>query len=323
MRTAFALILCATTGWALEVAHPVYLPGETIVVWTAPIESPPQVECLDLRWQTIGEGEKVRWEAVIPTSAAPGVYLVATDRAEAAVLVVPRAKGLVEVETDLNFPLALDGQVAVPDPRGRAYFVADPGVSSLAIPFLKDPLRVKVEEGKRVKVPLVSNLDLWVSSSLALPGSRLCLTARFSTWFGDDAYPPELLLPSGWDAEFQLDQECLAPDQRGTWSWTIMVPSDAPLGQYSLALRVGFPWGMLERAVSITVASQLEARTVVGHWDLGANELDLASPFAITYDRLRWAASIVGKVVPHSREVMTPELWQELAEEWQATSGGG
>jgi len=55
---------------------------------------------------------------------------------------------------------------------------------------------------------------------------------------------------------------------------------------------------------------------VIGHWNVGENALDLKQPYAITYERLFWAASLMGQPIPYTDAVMTPELWRELAEEW-------
>jgi len=61
---------------------------------------------------------------------------------------------------------------------------------------------------------------------------------------------------------------------------------------------------------------------VVGHWDVNRDDLDLTSPFSLTFERVLWAASLLGKPIPYTGEIMTSELLREILQKWASGEGG-
>lgn len=321
---AVALALVAGLGLGgvgLEVAHPVVFATEPWVVWTGPGEAAPSVRLggipVPALWERAEDGDLTRWTGVVPPWAPLGVWFVCSDRSCQAVLRVSPDVGLVEVRAGPGALLYLAGQVRVADRAGWATFAVPPGYHELLSEFGGEPVRrwVTVHAGERTQVTLVL-AQAGTSTPIALPGSTVVLGVTFVSPRDFPALGAELRLPEGWEAVPSAG--VFDPIRAGEFAvrwWFVRVPPSASLDAYTLTLDL-VDLGVQTRT-TLTVAELLPARVVVCHWDVAGDQLNLAFPCAITYNRLRWAATFVGQELPFTGRVFTPADLEALAAEWQ------
>ncbi len=320
---AVALALVAGLGLGgvgLEVAHPVVFATEPLVVWTAG-DVPPQVSLggalVPALWERAEEGDLTRWTGVVPPWAPLGVWMVCSDRSCQAVLRVSPELGVVEVKTSPGSLLCLGGQIRVTDQGGWTHFVLPPGNHELISEFGGEAVRrwVTVRAGERAQVAIVL-AQAATSTPIALPGSTVVLGVTLVSPRDFPALGAELRLPEGWEAVPSAG--VFDPIRGGEFAvrwWFVRVPPSAALDAYTLTLDL-VDLGVQTRT-TLTVADRLPTRVVVCHWDVAGDQLNLAFPCAITYNRLRWAATFVGQELPFTGRVFTAADLAALAAEWQ------
>lgn len=320
---AVALALVAGLGLGgvgLEVAHPVVFSTEPMVVWTAG-DVPPEVSLggvpVPALWERSKEGDLTRWTGVVSPWAPLGVWMVCSDRSCQAVLRVSPDVGLVEVRAGPGALLYLAGQVRVADRAGWATFAVPPGYHELLSEFGGEPVRrwVTVHAGERTQVTLVL-AQAGTSTPMALPGSTVVLGVSLVSPREFPALGAQLLLPPGWEAVPSAG--VFDPVRAGELTvrvWMVRIPDSAALEEYTLAVDL-VDLGV-QAQTTLAVADRLPAQVVVCHWDVGGDQLNLALPCRITYNRLRWAATLVGQELPFTGRVFTQTELESLATEWQ------
>lgn len=324
IRLPLALTLSAgmaVSALGLEVRNPVLFLSEPLVLWTAPGEGLPEVRWgsspVEVKaWKQEADGGKIRWEAPLPPGQ-PGVWLACAGSACYAFLRVPENLGIVEVQAPPGTPLSLAGAARVADARGRAWFVVAPGEWELRGDLRGGPVHrtVEVRAGERVSATLVL-AKLETSATVVLPGHRVTLTVRVVAPRDLPSLQAEFALPEGWEVAPTPEAfEPLTAGELAVRLWVATLSEGAPLGPHELAVRL--PDLDLEARVTVGVASRLPPRDVVCHWDVTADRLDLALPCLLTYDRLLWAATYVGRELPHTGRVFSRAEFLELAREWE------
>lgn len=322
-RLPLALALSAGMAVAtlgLEVRHPVLFLSEPLVLWTVPGEGVPEVRwgssAVEVKaWKQEADGERIRWETPLPPGP-PGVWLACAGSSCYAFLRVPESLGIVEVRAPPGTPLSLAGAARVADPQGWAWFVVPPGEWELGGEVRGGPIHrpVEVRGGERVSTTLVL-AELETSATVVLPGHRVTLTVRVVAPRDLPSLQAEFALPEGWEAAPTPGAfEPLTAGELAVRSWVATVPDGAFLGPHALAVRL--PDLDLEAWVTVAVATRLPPREVVCHWDVTADRLDLTLPCLLTYDRLLWAATYVGRELPHTSRVFSQAEFLELAWEW-------
>lgn len=322
---AVALGLALFTAWAaaaLEVAHPAFFASEPVAVWAA-WEDPPTLswsgEPFPVRWERERVGERFRFLVTLPKDAL-GVWIVcAKDGPCSAFLRIPDHLSLLEVQGIPGSVLTLGTEIRVADKSGFTFFAVLPGSYLLNAEQagIAVTRAVDLQPGRRVLLTLAL-AQAETSSSLALPGHVVTLTVRVMPPRDLPWLRTEVALPMGWTAE--PNPGLLDPLPAGVLSlrsWRVAVPADAPYGEHRL--EVDLPDLGLRVHASLTVAARLPPRIVVGHWDTKADRLDLARPFALTFERLLWAAAFVGRELPYTGRVFTKAHLEELAREWERT----
>jgi len=324
MRTAafaIGLLYLGLVGAGLEVAHPALFPSEPLVVWTAPGEGVPTASIAGASWPVawcqVAETGRLRWEGSFPAEAPLGVWLVCTDRGCHASLRVPEAHGLLEVEAAPGATLILGGHTRIADAAGRAFFVAAPGDYELVAAFGNERLTrpVGIRSGERTQLTLIL-ATAEVSTSTTVPGHIVTLSVRIVAPRDLPTLVADLALPAGWGALPKPGLfEPLSAGELTVRSWRVSIPADALHGEH--ALTVGLPDLGVEARAVLTVADRLPSRVVVCHWDVTADWLDLSLPCEVTYARLLWATSFVGRELPFAGRVFTRSELDALAAEWQ------
>jgi hypothetical protein len=345
-------------GVGLDVAHPVFFLSEPVVLWTAPGVQDIVLSYfgvpVPVAWTRTPEGERVRWEAVVPGRA--GVWVACTDLACHAFLRVSDEVGVIEVQTSPGASLTVAGQRKVPDASGRAFFVVTPGDHVVVAEMGRrmSAQRLMVWPRERVAVDLVVRppdeprvppqprapvvtpapeepgihppppkvtpavASVEVSTAVALPGHTVTLFVRLTSPRDFPALNADLVLPEGWEAiPTPGTYDPLRAGEPTVRSWRLPIPEWVPERFYALAIR--FPdLGTEAQVVPVLeVADRLPPRVVVAHWDIAANELDLSLPGRITYDRLLWAATFAGQTLPSANRTLSQEDLDALAREWK------
>jgi len=319
----FLLLAFGTMGWALEVAHPVFFAREPVVVWTTPSEPDPALIFHDALWPTYWtryeEEGRARWEADLK-DAPLGVWMVCSKECFSC-LRVSEDHGLVEVRNaPAGLEIKLGDRVHVADSQGTTFFLVPPGVYALETEIFGEKLHrhVHVYPGKREEIVLVSAalqpMSFWV-----FPGARLGMTISAQTAIDLPFLPVEVSLPSGWEGEPGPDHLFPVPKETNVFrTWYISIPKNAKSGEYTCTFKVF----SLTVSTIVRVAEKLPPYVVVGHWDVNRDDLDLASPFSLTFERVLWAASLLGKPIPYTDEIMTSELLREILQKWASGEGG-
>ncbi|MFN3346981.1 MAG: hypothetical protein ACK42E_04130 [Candidatus Bipolaricaulaceae bacterium] len=323
MRT-LAVFVVAAAGWAMELAHPVLFDCEPLVLWTQTEDPPVLYFCgrpWPVEWQKAREGERIRWEASL--CAAPlGVWSVQSGLVSWAFLRVSSEESVLElVGAPPGAVVSLDGRTHTVGETGSSFFVVQPGVHALVVEHLCDRLEqeLNLPLGQRTRIAVGNLEDLGRSSAQVLPGHKLALTLRVRSALSLPFLEVQVRLPFGWRVEIPEDMFSPVPAaHRSERSFLVEVPAEAEEGVYAVVVR----WHGLVRVVEVEVAKDLSPLVVVGHWDVREGRLNLAAPFALTYERALWAASLLGRPIPYSTAIMTPELLQTILEKWASGEAG-
>lgn len=306
-------------GVGLDVAHLVFFLSEPVVLWTVPGEGDVTLTYSGVSvdpavWAKSPEGERIRWETDL--GDGPGVWVACTDRACYAFLRVPDELGVVEVQAGPGASLRCAGQTKVANASGWAFFVVPPGDHELGADLRGEGVvrSLRVAPGERVAVTLV-RVSAAMSTSVALPGSTVALFLSLLSPQDLSSLGAVFQLPVGWEATPTPSvYDPLRAGELTVRSWQVTIPDGAEAGEY--AVEVTLPdMGFRVRA-SLTVAQRLPPEVVVCHWDVTANQLDLTLPCELTYDRLLWAATFVGRELPFTDRVFSPADLRELASRW-------
>lgn len=339
--SGLALVLgLAISGLALELASPpVLLPSEPLVVYTEPGESPPILKVsgisVAVKWKSfLSPDGRIRWETNL-SGLSPGLWKVATDKGSIPFVLVRSFSGIVEV-------LAQEEKlVKLRTSTGESYagwsFPTKPAI--FIIPNARQMLQIWPEveaEGFRPqKLSLAPNTRIRlfipsvfpsVSSSEVLPESIFAIgfSAPFSA-VADFLLTPELVtirVPEDWKVSpAPLEDDCPPSVREFLPLWLIKVGSHT--GTYNVVLIMKNPENpayTFSTEAEIKVVDKLPPKQVVGHWDVENTRADFSRPYAITYERLLWAISLLGKEIPHTGTTMTRELLEELAREWAGSA---
>jgi len=333
----------AISGLALELASPVvFLPNETLVVYTEPGESLPQVKAcsvpvsVDWRKSSLPDG-RIRWETIL-SGFPPGLWEVFTDRGSASFFLVSPLFAIVEILTQTKRLVKIETSAK----EIYAGWASPPHTALFLIPYACSTpeiwpqfevenertfrsAKLQVAPGTRLRL-FIPDVLPQLSAVEVVPNSTLAIgfSGPFSA-FAEFLLRPNLALfslPKGWKA-FPVSMEaCCPPSRQDFVPWWIVQVGSIP-GIYKLELTLSSPHDptfVLVAETEVKIVEKLSPKVVIGHWNVRENTLDFTQPYAITYDRLRWAASLMGQPIPYTNAVMTPELWQELAEEWADSS---
>ncbi len=323
-HTALALGLVmglSAVGLGLDVAHPAFFSFEPLVLWTTPGEGSPTViwggAPWPVAWQRRVEGDRIRWEGTFPAGSPLGVWIVCAVEGCHAFLRVSEEEGILDIAAAPGAVLVLDGQARVADAAGRAFFVAPPGDHVLVVTARDERMirSVRTQGGQRTRLTLAL-ATAHLSAGVALPGHTVTLSVHVVPPRDLPTLAFDLALPEGWGAS--ADPDLLDPLPAGATairSWRVSIPAEASLGEYLLTIELS-DLGVEARA-TLLVTDRLPARVVVCHWDMAADALDLALPCAITYDRLLWAATFVGRELPFTGRPLARSELEALAAEWE------
>lgn len=335
----------AFSGLALEMASPLILfPSEPLVVYTEPGEGPPLIRAFLSRIPVSVEFKKlsfldgrIQWKADV-LGLSEGVWEVFTDKGSCTFLVVNPFSSVVEV------CVQAETLVKIATSTGETYSgLAQPAKPlTFIVPFVcggveawvdfpycgstaMHPTRIELFPSHRSRVFLPA-FSLELSSNEVLPGTSFAIgllsptgLAGLADFLLASENLVEVVLPQGWEVK-RISESTCCRSYTGFVPWLeVQVPLNAAPGTYSLQLILRCPQNpafscLLETEVFVT--SKLSPKQVIGRWKVEEDRLDLTQPLAITYERLLWAASLVGREIPHTGEIMTREMLQELAEEW-------
>ena len=350
MRSLSVLLLgLAFGGVALEMASPLVLfPTDSLIILTEPDESAPIVKPVPLgiavpvEWQKMAlQDGRIRWVANLAGQLSEGVWQISTNKTTWTFLVVSPLFSVVEILSQSEALVTVvtstgetySGWAAPSQPLTFIIQPACPGTEAwITVPSGNQNLfhceRILLYPSGRVRLALPS-FRIISAAREVLPGMSFVvgLAASGLSKLLDILLAPEtsvkIELPAGWKATF------LPQDGRGHFTasfvpWLLVsVPSDANLGTYQLKITIRDqknPDFVARLEGEVLVTDELSPKEVVGHWNVAEGDLELSRPYAITYDRLLWAASLVGQAIPYSGATMTQELLEELAREWLSSS---
>ncbi len=348
-RALGALVLgLASVGFAFEMASPLVLfPTDSLIILTEPEESAPIVKTVPLgiavpvEWQKMAlQDGRTGWVANLGGQLFEGIWQISTNKMACTFLVVSPFFSVVEVLAQSQSLVTLiisDGEIfsGWVDPSQPLTFIVEPpcpGVEAwITVPSTNQNFfrygRIYLYPSGRVRFFLPSVRVLSTAKEV-LPGASFVVGLSASGLAGllDLLFAPEdsvqIKLPLGWKATFLPQDRCGNSVAFVPW-FSVSVPFDAKLGTYRLGITIRNEKNtdfvvVLEGEVVVT--DKLSPKEVVGHWDVAKGDLDLSQPYAITYERLLWAASLVGQEIPYTGATMTQELLAELAREWISSS---
>jgi len=312
-------LVWGSLGLGLEAARRVLFVSEPVVLWTVPGEGDvvftySGVPVSPVAGRKSPEGDRIRWE--LDLGGGPGVWLACTDLACFAFLRVPDEVGIVEVRAAPGAALRCAGQAVVADASGWAFFVVPPGDHGLQADLGRDSLvrSLTLRSGERVTVALAL-ASAAVSTPVAPPGSTLTLFLSVLPPRDLPTLDPRFELPGGWEVTPTSGvYDPLRAGELAVRSWRLTIPAGAEAGEYTVY--VAFPDLDFTAQASLAVAYRLPPEVVVCHWDVTADWLDLTLPCELTYERLLWAASFVGRELPFTGRVFSQAEFQELASRW-------
>lgn len=344
-RSSAIFFLFASAFFAVGLEYPgplVLFPGEPILAYTGLDEAEPVLKgpCGDfpVEWEKERAEERIRWLA--NPELPEGVWQLATDRGCCAFLVVSPLFTVVEIlgpaEHVVEMITASGGIYTGIVPSSHPLtFVVKPAyagekawVKSKNCPeCLIEQEEISLQPGVRVRV-FSQKISLCATAQEVLPGTSVVI--GFYPVSGRGVVADLLLtpleafgiqVPAGWAVEPVERLECCA-DYEGFVPWFFVhIPPDAGEGEYELVVDLGTSAFPCPFRVRLRVVSVLSPKEVVGHWDVAAGALDLTQPYAITYQRLLWATSLLGQRIPYTEAIMTPELLGALAKEWELSGG--
>ncbi len=349
MRQSLGIVLLfglALPGVALELyGSLVRFPHEPLVVYTELAESEPVLRSLDggvlpaVAWQkeVLPQG-RIRWIAHLEGVLPEGIWSVATDQGCWTFLLVSPLCTIVEIfgsteQTVKMVTAAGQTYVGATSARHPLTFVVKPAyegekasISSVSCPsYLSPSEEIVLRAGTRLRVSWPP-LALYATSREALPGTSVVI--GFAPVSGIGVLADLLLapldsfginLPSGWELEPLPQTECCAAYDAFVPWFAVHVPASAEEGTYEIRVGLNSPEFFCHCSLQIRVVWVLSPKEVVGHWNVREEQLDLTQPYAITYERLLWAASLLGQKIPYTETIMTEKLLQQLAEEWRSS----
>ncbi len=316
LAVALAVSLWTLSGLGLELAHPGFFASEPVAVM-APVDAPePQLRWHDAvheaKWEGHEVNGRVRWTAELPHDAPLGPWQVCLPQGPCrSFLRVEDEKSLLVVAAAPGSTVTVGEEQAAVGERGEVFFVLAPGDHEIQVlpPAPVEPLvqGVSLGKGERTEVtPL--RVQLRSSSDQVLPGYAFTIWAGVEGPVATHVDVLTLDAPAGWHTQREID--VLEPEA----AWEVLVPEDF-LGEATLTATV-LPLG-LEGTATVSVARRLTVEVVTAHWRVAEDRLDLTEPGEITYERLRWAASLRGEVMPHTGLTITQAHLEELARKWQ------
>lgn len=315
-----ALIVClGLVGWAMEVSHPAFFPAEPLVVWTEDVNPPTLFFCGNpwpADWHAEEEGGRFRWETALH-QAPLGIWTICAEGICVAVLRVPQEASLVEIvgAPPGSFVHLGEQEIRAVGEQGRSFFVTTPGEQKLILEYEcgRFEEHIVLAAGERLVFKFGELLGLNVSSSEVLPGEKIRLELIGRSLIPLPYLAAQISLPENWRIETQEELLLPIPPQHQVHrNLTIRIPEDNACGTYEIAVR----WQGWELKAKVKVGDSLSPLVVIGHWDVQRNVLDLSSPFALTYERVLWASSLLGQPIPYTTELMTPELLNTVLEAW-------
>ena len=320
MSVLLALLLGAFwVGEALELPHLAFLASEPVEVFSSNPD-PPQLfwsgDPFSATWEKFSLRQGFVFRTLLPPDLL-GVWTVCDPGGCLSFVRFPSEKGLLEVQGIPTTTLRVGNQQRVTDRQGQAFFLLDPGTYELVaeVQGMQSTWTVEVQQGRRRTVT-AAYVQAEPSSPVVLPGSAFSVTVRIVPPLELTSLRAEISVPEGWEVVWPPEfHDPLPGGVRSERSWLVAVPEGSALGTCTLGVKtVDVPW---TKTFTVTVARVLPPRTVVGHWDVGANSLDLAQPFKLTFARLLWAQSFVGRVLPYTGRTFTRKDFEELAREWE------
>lgn len=335
----------AILGYAFEMASPfVLFPSDSLIVIVDPDESPPFLRsfpcgpAIPIEWEKTRFADgKTQYKAYLG-GLSDGVWEVNTNKMSYAFLVVSPFSSLVEILVET------ETLVTMTTATGEVFT----GLANVSYPltFVVRPLFSGTEawiysshqpHACMQKIVLTPNsrtrfflpdFEIQTSSYEVVPGASFTLgfVARQKASVIEYALAPakyiKLTIEPGWKTEYLEVAQHFEPSVFTPWI-AIKVPSDAKPGRYLLRVTIQsshHPEFSCQLEKQIAVNTNLSVHTVIGHWDVAGNRLDLTQPYALTYERILWAATLVGQEIPFTGVVMTQELFQKLAEEWASSA---
>lgn len=274
----------------------------------------------------------------------PGPWKVATDRGECSFLLASPLWAIVEVwakgepmvrmttasgkefvgRAPATHPLVF---LVEPASGGEEAWVRneDPGGRPLS-----PPQRILLAPSTWIKL-FFPSFFVRLTAGEVRPGGEVVLgiaaAPGFSAALVDFLITPQklvdMILPPGWEKEYLLQNKC-CEETKGFFPLVkIWVPAHASLGEYQIEIMFKNPeHPEIGHRLKLTlrVVEAFSPKEVIGHWDVRENRMDWTSPYALTFERLLWAASLLGQEIPYTGKVMTEELLQELAREWASSA---
>ncbi len=316
LSVGLAVLLWTIGGVGVELAHPVFFASEPVELWAVAGTPEPQLlwggEVQEAKWTSSFEDGRVRWSANLPPDVPRGPWQVClADGPCRTFLRVEDEMAILVVAAPPGSTVTVVEERAVVGERGEVFFVLPPGayVLRVLLPDLAEPIEqdASLRKGERTEViPLQMTLRL--SAEQVLPGYAFTLWARVLGLAAPLAEELALEVPPGWRA--RRDLGVVEPEA----AWEVLVPEDF-LGEGTLRTTV-LPLG-LERTVNVSVSTRLPLEVVTAHWNVNEDRLDLTEIGELTYDRVRWAASLRGEQMPHTGITVTRAHVDELARKWQ------
>ena len=303
---------------------PLLFPSEPLVI-TLP-GGPPQVfhgrQPFPLSWRGTPTSQGTEWRGVFPEDAPLGLWTLRWDGGCYSFLRVPAGSSILVVKGVPGTSCGLDGEERICGESGLAWFVASPGTHVLEghLGRLSFRREVELRAGERREVALAW-VELVPTAPAALPGRDFLVSLRILSPVDLPTFTVKASLPPGWSYRIRgpcaEDLPCPQPIFAGVPREVpviLSVPAGA-MGDYRLSFT--FPELNSTRELHLSVRKCLDPLDVVRHWDVEAGDVDLSRPGEVTYQRLLWAISQRGKVIPYACRPLGDEDIKELSREWQ------
>ncbi len=305
---------------------PLLFPSEPLVI-TLP-GGPPQVfhgrQPFALSWRGTPTPQGTEWRGEFPEDAPLGLWSLVWRDGCFSFLRVPAESSILVVRGVPGTSCRLDSEERVCGKDGIAWFVVSPGTHVLEGHLSRLFFRREVElvAGERREVSLAW-VELVPTAAAALPGRDFLVSLRILSPVDLPTFTVEASLPPGWGYRIRgpcaQELPCPQPVFAGVPHEVpviLSVPAGA-MGDYLLSFT--FPELNLTRELHLSVKKCLDPLDVVRHWDVGAGDVDLSRPGEVTYQRLLWAISQLGRTPPYACRPLGDEDVKKLSREWQRT----
>lgn len=330
-------LLLHAPALAFSLESSLLLCNEPLVVVAAIDEGEPWLELpsgfkYSVTWsRELLRSGQARWKTFLPTDAPFGPWIVRTTHKRWVFIRLPPSYAIVEFQTIPYARISVGFQELIADKDGRGAVVFDwlaagmPRELAVLIvdrinPQYNRTLRVPTGPSQRTRV-FVGLLSPILTSSTILPGHEVLLRVPIYAACGVTLSELRVNVPEGWECSLiHYNQE----DHLTVFHFKVGVPLSARIGAHSIDLK--FEYQCLEGVVfdklelKVFVSRFLTPLEVIGHWDLQKNDVDLTQPFTITYERALFASSLLGKRIPYTTEIMTPELLSKILRLWAECS---